>query len=366
MNPKRTTVILPSIRVPQNINAWANMLHADTDTIIVAGNVASPHREITQALDEVTVRTGVYTEYLHPDSDVVVKTAIHDFIPPNSTTRRNFALLRALAQRPDVLVTIDDDNFPYVDTWLLGVKTLLSGEGHHRPVLRSESGWWNAGNLCDPKVVHRGYPRTHWTSVDDSQLIAKIDDRYAKIGVVASLWYGDPDINAVERMFSDPEVRNVKGSCVLEVGTWCPFDSQSTAVHGDIAHMMFMWPGVGRYDDIWSSYLMRAVMDVTGWFITYGTPSVRQDRNPHNLIKDLREELYGYEYTEEFTDLLRVLVNEAVKLGFDKSGLLGGSGYASVFEWFMHQVAKRFVHLPEFTRDSFLAWLSDLEVLRRG
>ena len=93
---------------------------------------------------------------------------------------------------------------------------------------------------------------------------------------------------------------------------------------------------------------------------------MRQDRNPHNLIKDLREELYGYEYTEEFTDLLRVLVHEAVKLGFDKSGLLGGSGYASVFEWFMHQVAKRFVHLPEFTRDSFLAWLSDLEVLRRG
>jgi hypothetical protein len=363
----KTTIILPSIRVPQNVDEWANMLLPETDKIIVAGNEASPHADIIRCLDRVTNATGVETVYLGPDDDRVTKTASYEFIPPNHTTRRNFALLHALIERPDVLVTIDDDNFPLQSTWLAGVKTLLSGEPNHRPVLRSPEGWWNAGNLCDPKVVHRGYPRTRWTEHDDSHIVTDYPNReYARIGVVASLWYGDPDINAAERMVLDPEVVDVKGSATLQRGTWCPFDSQSTAVHGDIMHMMFMWPGIGRYDDIWSSYLMRAVMDVTGWYVTYGTPAVSQERNPHNLIRDIRDELYGYEYTEDFTDLLRILVTEAVALDLGHAGFLNKTGYTSVFEWFMHQVAKRFTRLPEMTRDSLYAWMIDLERVRRG
>lgn len=352
----RTTVILPSIRVPQNINAWAAMLDPKTDKIIVAGNEASPHGDIQHRLNEVHEWTGVSTYYLHPDDDFVRSTAIHEFIPPNHTARRNFALLKALQDRPDVLVTIDDDNFPLRNSWLNGVKTLLYGGQHHRPVIRSESGWWNAGNLCEPKVVHRGYPMSRWTEWDDSEFVSATS---SKIGVVASLWLGDPDINAVERMLRDPEVTSIKDSVVLDVGTWCPFDSQSTAVHGDLAAMMFMWPGVGRYDDIWSSYLMRAVMDLTGWFITYGQPSVSQARNPHNLIRDLKDELYGYEHTEEFTDLLRQLVDE-------HDGNVTDSGPYAVFTTLMMNVATRFDPLPELTRDSLYAWLTDVEKVRRG
>jgi len=356
----KTTIIMPSIRVPQNVDAWAKLLNPETDEIIIAGNAASPHSDILDALMGVTRTFGIDTQYVHPGDSSLNSFAINQFLPPNSTVRRNLALLVALSRRPSILLTLDDDNFPYRPSYLNGVKALLDAVPHRRPVLRSPSGWWNCGRLCEPKVVYRGYPRTHWTEIDESTVVPA-DVRHHRIGVVASMWYGDPDVNATERMLRDPQVVSVQNGVVLEQGTWCPFDSQSTAIHGNLMEMLFMWPDVGRYDDIWSSYVMRAVMDVTGWFITYGTPAVTQERNLHNVIRDLRDELYGYEYTEELTDLLRELVSEL----HDPTEVIHDSPY-EVFTWMMKNVATRFTHLPEFTRDSFYAWLSDLEVLRRG
>lgn len=351
----KTTIILPSIRVPRNLTTWVGQLDPETDEIIVAGNEASPHAAIVEFLDQLTKDHGVLTTYLGPRDPRVTDRAIYEFIPPNHTTRRNFALLHALEHRPNVLVTIDDDNYPYMAGWLNGVKMLLDAEQrNHRTVISSPDGWWNAGRLCNPKVIHRGYPRTLWQDLDMGQVTGT---GASPIGVLASLWLDDPDVNAVERMLHNPQVTSVDGSATLAIGTWCPFDSQSTSVHGVLADMMFMWPDLGRYDDIWSSYLMRAVMDVCKWYVAYGTPAVTQDRNEHNLIRDLRDELFGYEYTEEFTDFLRDLVVEAARLDWITT--------YDVYRWFMTETARRYKRLPDSTRDSFYAWLIDVDDVRK-
>lgn len=351
----KTTIILPSIRVPRNLTAWVGQLEPETDEIIVAGNEASPHAAIIEFLDELTREHGVVTTYLGPRDERVTKRSIYSFIAPNHTARRNFALLQALERRPDVLVTIDDDNYPYTSTWLQGVKTLLDADQRNfRTVISSPDGWWNAGRLCHPKVIHRGYPRTLWQDPDMGQVAGT---GASPIGVIASLWIDDPDINAVERMLHNPQVTSIDSSATLDIGTWCPFDSQSTSVHGVLADMMFMWPDLGRYDDIWSSYLMRAVMDVTKWYVAYGRPAVTQDRNEHNLIKDLRDELFGYEHTEEFTDFLRCLVVKAE--GIDWTTVY------DVYRWFMINIAQNYKRLPEITRDSFYAWLADVDDVRK-
>lgn len=349
----KTTIILPSIRVPLNLKQWVLQLEPETDEIIVAGNEASPHADIIEFLNQLTHDHFVMTTYLHPRDARVTDTMIYQYIPPNHTARRNFALLHALENRPDVLVTIDDDNYPYKAEWLRGVKALLnSKQPNHRAVIESETGWWNAGRLCSPTVIHRGYPVSAWNESDMGKIV---HTGAQPIGVVASLWLDDPDINAVERMLRNPQVVNVASSATLARGTWCPFDSQSTSVHGVLADMMFMWPNLGRYDDIWSSYLMRAVMDVTGWYVTYGAPAVTQDRNAHNLVKDLRDELFGYEYTEEFTDLLRHLVDTAP---------VDWATVYEVYRWFMTQMLS-YNRLSNLTRDSFSAWLVDVDDVRK-
>lgn len=356
----KTTIIMPSIRVPQNLSAWAALLEPDTDEIIIAGNERSPHTEIMDAVVGVQSTFGVAARYLHPEDPDIRGYAINEFTPANHTVRRNLALLEALRDRPDILVSLDDDNFPYKPTWLNGVKELLDPEHRSfRPVVSSYTNWWNAGNLCRPPVIHRGFPLTRWREQADTTFINAPGTNVPRIGVVASLWYGDPDINAVERLLSDPEVTGITGSVVLANGTWCPFDSQSTAVAGDLADMMFMWPGVGRYDDIWSSYVMRACMDVIKRHVTYGMPAVMQDRNPHNVLRDLEDELHGYKHTEEFTDLLRGMVT--VAMNDDHAW----EPY-EVFHWMMLSLANRWGSdiIPSYTRDAMLAWLVDVDSIR--
>ena len=53
----------------------------------------------------------------------------------------------------------------------------------------------------------------------------------------------------------------------------------------------FLYPHVGRMDDIWASYYVQA----KGYRVVYAKASVYQDRNIHDPILDMRQEYIGYE-----------------------------------------------------------------------
>lgn len=50
-------------------------------------------------------------------------------------------------------------------------------------------------------------------------------------------------------------------------------------------------PHVGRMDDIWPSYYLQA----KGFRVVWNAPSVYQQRNVHDLTKDMKQEFAGYE-----------------------------------------------------------------------
>jgi hypothetical protein len=50
----------------------------------------------------------------------------------------------------------------------------------------------------------------------------------------------------------------------------------------------FLYPHIGRMDDIWASFYVTSKK----YKVLYGEPSVYQDRNVHNLIKDFKDEVY--------------------------------------------------------------------------
>ena len=132
-------------------------------------------------------------------------------------------------------------------------------------------------------------------------------------------------------------------------GTWGPFNSQATAIRGDLAPAFFMWPGVGRYDDIWASYLMRAIMDVRNDVVAYGEPLVRQVRNEHDLFKDLEAELFGMRHTEALVKVLRHVSHEVTaEMSVTEALTIG----------FTHITNLPFI--PDQTKYSFNSWLYDL------
>ncbi|MHB8694018.1 MAG: hypothetical protein ACYDHH_22495 [Solirubrobacteraceae bacterium] len=152
---------------------------------------------------------------------------------------------------------------------------------------------------------HRGHPiASRWQEEP-----ATIDPVRGRVVANAGLWLGEPDVDAVTRLCRPVDVTSRSTrfpdhvACAL--GTWAPFNSQNTALLRDVIPIYLLFPHVGRYDDIWASYVVRYVADGLGDLVTYGAPVVRQERNPHDLLKDLDAERLGMEYTDAFVAGLR-------------------------------------------------------------
>ena len=136
---------------------------------------------------------------------------------------------------------------------------------------------------------HRGYP---------PQLLAERDfgEPQRKIvtpDVQADFWNGDPDIDAFCRMQFKPDVVFDASRFPLGSNKVGPFNSQNTFVSPDWLGEYFLFPHVGRFIDIWTAYYVQS----RGATLIYGPPTVRQDRNVHDLTRDLAAEFVGYEHT---------------------------------------------------------------------
>lgn len=333
----KNCIITTTINPPKNMEAWERQLKPG-DGIVVAGDMKTPHEPWDTWENE---QDGVYRRYLSPDEQI--EWACSQTIGWNSIQRRNIALLYAMCQRPEFITTIDDDNFPVSSNWF---DSLPQSEW----VWATGSGWYNPGLMCVPPVRHRGLPfgMQNFTNLTATKNTA------TNIGVWASLWLDDPDIDAMERIVNDPQIKNITHDVILDYGTWAPFNSQSTTYRAELAPIMAVLPHVGRMDDIWMSYIARAIMDRIGYRVCYGEPLVRQERNSHDLLADLKGEMIGYEHTFEFTEHLRRWSQAVTITGQDLPTLYEMATYnLGSLDWF-----------PRKTIDFIRAWTRDVRQAR--
>lgn len=226
----------------------------------------------------------------------------------NSIQRRNIAFLGALKWGADVIVSCDDDNIPLDSAYFNSHEDVFqpfhgpmvdhSGEEHH---------WFDAGRLLHPSVCHRGFPHRIRPRLRITHTVR------AKIGVNAGICMGDPDVDAYTRMAVAPEVHNVSrllegNGLVVHPHTWTVFNSQNTSILRELVPAWGMIPFVGRMDDIYASLICQRVMRERNLHVRFGSPFVWQTRNEHNLVKDLRGEIDGYDNVERLADLLDHLV----------------------------------------------------------
>ncbi len=137
-----------------------------------------------------------------------------------------------------------------------------------------------------PHLWHRGYPL---------QLLPKRDysrksRRTMVPDVQADFWNGDPDIDAICRMEHAPECRFEDGCFPMAANRIGPFNSQNTFVRGSLLRDYFLFPMSAAWTTLWGGYLAQASARVL-----YGKASVRQERNVHNLVRDMQAEYLGYE-----------------------------------------------------------------------
>lgn len=345
----KTSIVTTTIYVPVTLRKFAENAriygHSDVEFVVI-GDRKTP-AEVRGFCDEIS-RTSYSTVYL----DIEDQKRYLDRFPDlwshlrfDSIQRRNVGLLYAYESGADVIITIDDDNFVMNQDFV----TLHRKAGcyYELPVYESTSGWFNVCSVLDEEngqpFYHRGYPMGERWKDGEAFVSRTVSKR--RIAVNAGFWLDDPDIDALTRLHRQPVVRGLAEPCfALEPGTWSPFNSQNTALARDVSPAYFLGPYIGRYDDIWPSYVVTRIAEHLGDVIAFGEPLVRQKRNVHDLWKDLDNERNGMLMTDGFCAALRRLK-------------LTGTNYHECFGEVANNLASEW-HVEDRWTDSMKEWRS--------
>jgi hypothetical protein len=214
-----------------------------------------------------------------------------DQIPFNSDNRRNVGYLMALADGAEMIVSIDDDNYCPEDEDFIGEheQSLL----HPGKTISIEEVWFNNLTLLGASILHpRGFP--YYAKHPKIRGFRQGDTLPVRIN--AGLWAGDPDLDAITWLAHpvSPLRSWVEASAALAPDTWCPINSQNTAVHRDLMpayYFIRMTSMMDRFGDIFQGYFALKVAKHMGWTVRFGAPVVTHRRNSHVYLKDVQKEI---------------------------------------------------------------------------
>ncbi len=237
--------------------------------------------------------------YLSPSDQEKIDKKLSELIGWNCIQRRNFGILYAWKSGADIVAVVDDDNIPY-KYW---GKNLLLGK-------KVKLNYYNTTALAfDPISVtnhkhlwHRGFPLQILNLRKKIKKIKKIMNP----DIQADFWNGDPDIDAICRMEHHPNCNFNKKYFPFASNKISPFNSQNTFLTKRVLPFYFLFPHVGRMDDIWASYYVIS----KGFKVVYNKPSVFQKRNEHDLTKDMQKEFIGYENNLNLIKDLKININK--------------------------------------------------------
>lgn len=263
-----TTIFNPSIALKKfsKIKNWH---------LIVVGDLKTPHNKYNK-MKNIT--------YLDPDSQKKIAPKLSKLIGWNCIQRRNIGYVYAKKNGAKLIATVDDDNIPYRN-W--GKKIYIDKKIQTKCYDTNLS-------VFDPlsvfkfksKIWHRGFP----LQLLQEKPILKIKQKIIKPDVQANLWDKNPDIDAINRMTLKSENFVFKNFNHYSSNRISPFNSQNTILNPEVLSKYFLFPFVGRMDDIWAAFYVQSL----GFKVLFDKSTVYQDRNQHSYYKDFQGEIIGY------------------------------------------------------------------------
>ena len=279
----KLAIVTTVINVPRVLDLWEV---ADVP-IYIAGDLKTPH--------DVAERFGRPPfVYLSPERQRDWKSS--ELTGWNTDSRRNFAVLEALKDGADIILSIDDDMIPLQQTFLGDVICLFEQPFSGIQVGERKE-WMDHGRMTVPPATARGIPYDQIldNTIDFVSLVP--------IGVVQGLIYGVPDATAVDAIANRPlatlAVEPLASGFVAHPEAHAVFNSQLTAFRRELAPLFVQhYRQEGRNTDIFAAMAMRAAMRDLGWYTYYGPPGAWHNRRARPLFNDLKAEMYGAEHIE--------------------------------------------------------------------
>jgi len=228
-------------------------------------------------------------------------------LPWNDYVRKNLGYIVAWHEGADYIISTDDDNIP-MDNWETMPKFcttnysegLYPDEGKFVNFLPEFSRLYRGGIIWPRGLpfesVVRGYPaRRIYTMSSDN-----------KIGVVAGLWNGSPDFDAIGHSMHDSHKWIFEENIVrcIKKGFFAPYNTQNTLFTRELLPFQLLAHGIGRANDIWTSYISQFIMSKLGYSVAFISPTVYQRRNQHSFCQDFQDEFLCYTKTTALVDAL--------------------------------------------------------------
>ena len=309
--------------------------------LLVVGDLKTPH----------AAYSGKEWNYYGPTEQQKDYPILSMLIGWNKVQRRNLGFLKAYELGADIIASSDDDNIPN-DEW--GKDLLINKE--------VEVNFFKTEEPCfDPLYAtkykgywHRGFPIQLLKTRDNCNKSIK---KMFKPTAQANFWNGDPDVDTICRLQETPKCDFSDETCFpFASNKISPFDSQNTFISRDTIKDYFMFPDIGRMDDIWGAYFYLS----SGHKIVYDKPTVCQERNEHDLTTDFIDEMIGYTGTNN-------LLKEMRKYRFNIGKYLPGTSYLALLEYrrLFNELNTEFRNMGSATNFYELAVMYDLKFDRK-
>ncbi len=251
------------------------------------------------------------TVFLDIENQIQSGFSLAKDLPERHYARKNIAYLRAIQEGASSIYETDDDNAPMIH-WVPRSETVenLRKVDREWSKIRSPE-WVNVYRyFTDESIWPRGLPL--------DEIHKPLPDVSALDSIRAPIQQGlvnhSPDVDAIWRLTQDrPFDFNQSPSIYLPPSLWCPFNTQSTW-WWPIAYPLLYIPSYCsfRMCDIWKSFVAQRCLWELDVGIVFHAPEVRQERNEHDLMRDFRDEIPGYDRNNE---LIGALINSELKKG---------------------------------------------------
>ena len=273
----RGAVVITSIAAPNEVmKEIARGCSARGFSFIVIGDTKSPANFVLDGCDYFSVERQVATG---------LRFAVA--CPTRHYARKNIGYILAARAGAAFIIETDDDNMPRPEFYEPLPKTVVC------PSL-TNTGWTNIYRYFSKDLI---WPRGLPLDAVASPMTQLPGAATASCPIQQGLADDNPDVDAIYRLlmpipvtFSPGEMRIALGE-----GSWCPYNSQNTVHYREAFPLLYLPSYCSfRMTDIWRSFVAQRIAWTCGWSILFREPTVTQDRNDHDLMRDFAEEVPGY------------------------------------------------------------------------
>jgi hypothetical protein len=208
--------------------------------------------------------------------------------PTRHYARKNIGYLLAMREAASNIVETDDDNIPNAEFWTERVRRQIV------PALPA-AGWVNVYRyFTDTNIWPRGLPLDHIRS--EVPAFESLAVREVDCPIQQGLADENPDVDAIYRLALPlPQSFRRDRRVALLSGSWSPFNSQNTTWWAEAFALLYLPAYCSfRMTDIWRSFVAQRIAWANDWGVLFHEPTVWQERNEHNLMRDFKDEVPGY------------------------------------------------------------------------